>query len=53
MLIIYSYLCVGVYVCVTACHVYAGACGGQKRLSDALELEFTGSHGLPDPGARN
>jgi len=39
MFIIYFYLCIGMHVHVTACHMRAGVCGDQKRVSGV-----TGSH---------
>lgn len=32
-------------VCVNACHMYAGACGGQKRALYPLELESSVAEG--------
>jgi hypothetical protein len=58
-----AYICISfVYVCVCVCvcvcfaswrlwcdvHGSAGACGGQKRASDTVELELQAAASLPD-----
>lgn len=40
---VFMYVCICVYVCVCAhARVNAGACGGQKSMSDIPDLQVTG-----------